>query len=91
MISPCSREFPVAWASAGPCGSASSPSSSRSPALLAELVRSPDGVDAYLFWAINEGGAPFGTQMPAFKDKLSEEQIWQIITFMRAGFPAGEG
>lgn len=58
-----------------------------SPALLAELVRTPEGVDAYLLWAISEGGGPFGTQMPAFKHKLSEEQIWQIITYMRAGFP----
>ena len=61
-----------------------------SPALLAELVRTPQGPDAYLLWAISAGGAPFGTQMPAFKDRLSEEQIWQIVTFMRAGFPAGE-
>jgi mono/diheme cytochrome c family protein len=60
-----------------------------SPALLAELVRTPQGPDAYLLWAISEGGAPFGTQMPVFKDRLSEEQIWRIITFMRAGFPAG--
>jgi len=58
-----------------------------SPALVAELVRTPQGVDAYLLWAISEGGAPFGTQMPAFKDRLSEDQIWQIVTFMRAGFP----
>jgi mono/diheme cytochrome c family protein len=62
-----------------------------SPALLAELVRSPQGVDAYLLWAISEGGGPFGTKMPAFKDRLSEDQIWQIVTYMRAGFPAAEG
>ena len=62
-----------------------------SPALLAELIRMPDAVDEYLLWAIAEGGAPFGTQMPAFKDALSEEQIWQVITYLRAGFPdAGE-
>ena len=34
-----------------------------------------------------EGGDPFGTEMPAFKDRLTEEQIWQIIAYMRAGFP----
>ncbi len=61
-----------------------------SPALLAQLVRTPQGVDAYLFWAISEGGVPFGTQMPAFKDKLTEQQIWRIVTFMRAGFPAAD-
>ena len=25
--------------------------------------------------------------MPAFKGALTEEQIWQIVTYMRAGFP----
>jgi len=44
---------------------------------------SPRGVP----WA-GEGGAPFGTRIPAFKDALSQEQIWQIIAYMRAGFPA---
>jgi hypothetical protein len=38
-------------------------------------------------WA-GEGGAPFGTRIPASKDPLSQEQIWQIIAYMRAGFPA---
>jgi mono/diheme cytochrome c family protein len=58
-----------------------------SPALLAELVRMPQAVDEYLLWAISEGGTPFGTKMPAFKDALTREQIWQVITYMRAGFP----
>ena len=58
-----------------------------SPALLADLIRMPQAVDEYLLWAIAEGGAPFGTGMPAFKDALSQEQIWQIIAYMRAGFP----
>jgi len=43
-------------------------------------------VDPYLLWAISEGGQPFGTQMPAFKDTLEREEIWQIVTYMRAGF-----
>ncbi len=59
-----------------------------SPALLAELIRMPQAVDPYLVWAISEGGAPFGTKMPAFKKALTQDQIWQVITFMRAGFPA---
>ena len=58
-----------------------------SPALLAHLLRMPQAVDEYLLWAIAEGGQPFGTAMPAFKDALTREQIWQIITYMRAGFP----
>jgi mono/diheme cytochrome c family protein len=47
--------------------------------------------DRYLVWAISEGGAPFGTQMPAFKDTLSAEEIWSVVRFLRAGLPqAGE-
>jgi mono/diheme cytochrome c family protein len=48
----------------------------------------PWAVDEYLLWAISGGGAPFATEMPAFMDTLTREQIWQIITYMRAGFPA---
>jgi mono/diheme cytochrome c family protein len=59
-----------------------------SPALLAELVRRPAGVDEYLLWAITEGGSAFGSRMPAFEDRLTREQIWQVIIYMRAGFPA---
>ena len=59
-----------------------------SPALLAHLIRMPGTVDEYLLWAISDGGKPFGTKMPAFKDVLAEEQIGQIIIYMRAGFPA---
>jgi mono/diheme cytochrome c family protein len=58
-----------------------------SPALLADLVRMPQAVDEYLVWAISDGGAPFGTKMPAFKNGLTRDQIWRIIAFMRAGFP----
>jgi mono/diheme cytochrome c family protein len=25
--------------------------------------------------------------MPAFKDVLSKQQIWQIVAYLRAGFP----
>jgi mono/diheme cytochrome c family protein len=67
----------------GDAGSALYPS----PALLAHLLRMPRAVDQYLLWTIAEGGGPFGTAMPAFKDTLSEDQVWQVVTFMRAGFP----
>lgn len=47
--------------------------------------------DEYLFWTISEGGAPVGSAMPAFKEMLTEEEIWKIVVAMRAGFPvAGE-
>ena len=58
-----------------------------SPALLNRFVQMPMAGDEYLLWAISEGGNQFGTDMPAFKDVLSEDEIWTIVTYMRAGFP----
>ena len=40
--------------------------------------------DAYLFWRISEGGVPFGTQMPGWKEVLSEEDIWDVINYVRS-------
>jgi mono/diheme cytochrome c family protein len=57
------------------------------PALLVHLVRLPSRVDEYLLWSIAEGGDPFKSRMPAFKEKFEREEIWQIVTYMRAGFP----
>jgi cytochrome c oxidase cbb3-type subunit 3 len=41
--------------------------------------------DAYLFWRISEGGLmePFNSLMPGWKGLLDEEQIWQLITYLR--------
>ena len=61
---------------------------SPSPALLAYLIQHPISVDGYLLWSISDGGGAFGTSMPAFKDKLSRDEIWNIIAYMRAGFPS---
>ncbi|MFV0294702.1 MAG: c-type cytochrome [Hyphomicrobiaceae bacterium] len=64
---------------------------SPSPALLACMIRRPISVDEYLLWAISDGGAQFQSQMPAFKGKLSRDEIWQVIAYMRAGFPQAKG
>lgn len=37
--------------------------------------------DDYLFWKISEGD--FGTAMLAWKGILTEEQIWELITYIR--------
>ena len=37
--------------------------------------------DDYLFWRISEGKP--GTAMVAWKGILSEEQIWQLVSFIR--------
>jgi mono/diheme cytochrome c family protein len=41
--------------------------------------------DDYMLWRISEGGAmaPFNSAMPAWKTSLSEEQIWQVIAYLR--------
>jgi len=58
-----------------------------SPAMLAYLVGQSFAVDQYLLWSIAEGGKPFGTAMPAFKDRLSRKQIFAIVAYLRADLP----
>lgn len=59
-----------------------------SPALLAYMIRRPISVDEYLLWTISDGGKQFESAMPAFRDTLSSDEIWAVIAYMRAGFPA---
>lgn len=40
--------------------------------------------DAYLFWRMNDGGSDFNSAMPAWKDVLSEDEIWSVIAYTRA-------
>lgn len=63
---------------------------SPSPALLAYMIQMPMAVDAYMLWSVSEGGKAFGTAMPAFKDVLTKDEIWKIVTYMRAGFTGGQ-
>jgi len=53
------------------------------PANLRWMARMPMASDGYLMWTISEGGAAFGSAMPAFKDSLSEEARWRIIRYLR--------
>ncbi len=41
--------------------------------------------DVYLFWRIAEGGDmdPFNSSMPAHQSVLSEDQIWQVVEFLK--------
>jgi len=61
-----------------------------SPALLAYMIHQPIAIDQYLLWTISEGGKQFDTAMPTFKTELTQEQIWQIVAYLRAGFPTVE-
>lgn len=63
----------------GPAGASLNPKPSN-------LARAPKNLsDAYLFWRISEGGIlePFNSLMPAWKALMSEQQIWQVITYIR--------
>ncbi len=41
--------------------------------------------DGYLYWRISDGGLvePFNSAMPAWRNVLSEEERWQVITYLR--------
>ena len=56
------------------------------PANLAFTRMTPIGSDRFFFWTISEGGQPLGTGMPAFGGMLQETEIWQIVTYVEAGF-----
>ncbi len=59
----------------GPAGAALQPP----PKNLTQLSKAAG--DDYLFWRISTGRP--GTAMPPWKGILSEEQIWQVISYIR--------
>lgn len=78
----CSSCHGTTGAGDGPAGAALNPK----PSNLDEVVA--EASDAYLFWRISEGGAmaPFNSSMPAWKGILSEDDIWNTITYMQMNF-----
>lgn len=63
----------------GPAAAALDPK----PADLATVVG--DQADDFLFWRIMDGGAmePFNSSMPAQKGILTDDQVWQLVTYIR--------
>lgn len=55
------------------------------PADLGFTMSMPVAQDDFLYWTIAEGGAPFGSAMPAFKTTLKPNQIWSLVTALRSG------
>lgn len=55
------------------------------PASLADRAMMGDMSDGLLFWRVTEGGAmePFNSAMPAWGDVLTEEERWQVISYIR--------
>lgn len=60
-------------------------------AVIAQMIDSPHAVDQYMLWSVSEGGLRSGSQMPSFKSRLAVREIWQIVNYMRSGFPPVEG
>lgn len=80
--SSCASCHGVKGSGDGPAADALTPQ----PANLRHLARmSMMANDAYLYWTIAEGGEPVKTDMPAFKDTLSNDEIWSIIHYVRRG------
>src|SRR5574340_746318 len=46
----------------------------------------PNLTDDYIFWRIMDGGAmdPFNSAMPSHKGILTEDQVWQLVTYLRS-------
>lgn len=63
----------------GPAGASLDPK----PANLDKVL--PTVQDDFVFWVINEGGAAAGlsASMASYKDVLTEEEIWQVIAYIR--------
>lgn len=38
--------------------------------------------DNFLFWTIAEGGIPLNTDMPAFKNILTENELWKLVLYL---------
>jgi mono/diheme cytochrome c family protein len=56
------------------------------PANLADGMMLSTLSDGYLFWRVSKGGAiePFNSAMPAWESSLTEDQRWQVVTFIRS-------
>ena len=68
----------------GPVGRSLSPP----PANLAFLSQMPMVQwDPFMYWTVAEGGAQFGSAMPAFKDALSKDEIWAVVAYIQARLP----
>lgn len=58
------------------------------PADLAWLAQTPrNKADPYIYWSIAEGGNAFDSEMPAFKHRMTEQDIWSVTAYLRAGMP----
>lgn len=71
----------------GPSGRGDGPASAGlnpKPKNLTQTV--PEASDGYLYWRIAEGGLmdPFNSVMPAWRGVLVEDEIWQVVSYLRS-------
>jgi mono/diheme cytochrome c family protein len=66
----------------GPAGASLDPK----PANLQQTTKEVSA--QYEHWVVSEGGAAAGlsSAMPAFKGALSEEDIWKVVTYLKATY-----
>ncbi|MGE3689971.1 MAG: cytochrome c [Novosphingobium sp.] len=43
--------------------------------------------DGFMYWTLAEGGAPFSSPMPAYKDALSADEIWAVSAYIQVHLP----
>jgi len=58
------------------------------PADLEWLGQAPkERAAPYIYWTVSEGGAAFDSEMPAFKQSLTSEDMWSLAFYLRSGMP----
>ena len=58
------------------------------PADLQWLAHAPkERAGPYIYWSIAEGGKQFDSEMPGYKQSMSQEDIWALAAYLRAGMP----
>lgn len=71
----------------GPAGRTLSPP----PANLTWLSQMPMAQwDPFMYWTVAEGGAQFGSGMPAFKETLPKDDLWAVIAYLQARLPQAD-
>lgn len=67
----------------GPAGKSLRPPASNLNTMIKNNMIDHNG---YLYWAISEGGRELKTSMPAFKKRLSPEERWALVKYLRATY-----